>query len=111
MQYATEKHGIEATYAAIPADTNAATLYSVPTGIDHAHVDSINIAVNGASNVTVQVNNGTTDYPLLWTFAMGANTQRRDEFGVVLQPGWSIKVTTSNADDACFVANIREFIR
>lgn len=109
--YGTDRHGIEATHFAKPADTNAATIYTCPTGIDHAHFDSLSVAVNGAANITVQVNNGTADYELLWTVAFAANTRAQYEFGFVLQPGWAVKVTTSNADDASFVANVREFIR
>jgi len=101
--------GKPSTYVAKPADTNAATLYSVPTGVAQAQLVGINTAVNGAANITVAVNNGSADYQLLWTYAMSANTQRRDTFGhPVLQAGWSLKVTTSNADDAAFVATIIE---
>lgn len=104
--------GIDTTHFAKPADTNAATIYSVPTGVSSAKLMGMNIAANAASNVTVAINNGTTDYQLLWTYALGANTSREDDFGgPVLQAGWSLKVTTSNANNASFVATIREFIR
>jgi hypothetical protein len=96
------------TFFSKPADTNAATVYScaIPGS---ATLESVNIAVTGASNVTVWINNGSTDYLLLDAFVMAANTQVLHSFGnPVMRDGWAIKVKTSNADDATFVVTVAE---
>jgi len=103
--------GKDSTHVAKPADTNAATIYSVPTGVARAQLLGMNIVNNGAANVTVSINNGSADYQLLWSFSLPANEQRLDTFGnPVMQSGWSLKVQTSNADDTSFVATIRETV-
>lgn len=96
------------TFFAKPADLNAATIYTA-TGVQKATLEGMNIAVTGASNVTVWLNNGTTDYLLLDAFVMAANTQVLHSFGSpTLRNGWAVKVKTSNADDATFTLTVAE---
>jgi len=108
---ASNSPGIDSTYVAKPADTNAAAIYTVPTGVARAQLIGITSAANGASNITISINDGSADYQMLWTYALGANTSRTDNFGYpVMQAGWSLKVTTSNANNASFVATVRELV-
>jgi hypothetical protein len=95
-----------------PADTNYATIYTVPDGVRRVVLVGMNIAVTGASSVTVAYNNGSTDVLLIDALSMSANTFRTDDFGnVTLQEGWSVKVKTSNADDTTFVLTYAEEYR
>lgn len=95
-----------------PADTNYATIYTVPTGAHRAVLLGMNIAVTGASSVTVAYNNGSTDVLLIDALSMAANTFRTDDFGnIALQEGWTVKVKTSNADDTTFVLTYAEEYR
>jgi hypothetical protein len=92
-----------------PADTNYATIYTVPDGIRRAILVGMNIACTGASNVTVAYNNGSTDVLLIDALVMSANTFRTDDFGnIALQEGWLVKVKTTNADDTTFVLTYSE---
>jgi hypothetical protein len=94
-----------------PADTNYATIYTVD-GARRAILVGMNIAVTGASNVTVAYNNGSTDVLLIDALSMSANTFRTDDFGnIALQEGWAVKVKTSNADDTTFVLTYAEEYR
>jgi ribosomal protein S27E len=95
-----------------PADTNYATIYTVPDGVRRVVLVGMNIACTGASNVTVAYNNGSTDVLLIDALVMSANTFRTDDFGnIALQEGWLVKVKTSNADDATFTLTIAEEYR
>lgn len=95
-----------------PADVNYATIYTVPSGVRRAVLIGMNIAVTGASSVTVAYNNGSTDVLLIDALSMSANTFRTDDFGnVALQEGWLVKVKTSNADDTTFVLTYAEEYR
>jgi hypothetical protein len=95
-----------------PADTNYATIYTVPTEVKRAIIVGMNIAVTGASSVTVAYNNGTTDVLLLDALSMSANTTQLFDFGnVALQEDWLVKVKTSNADDTTFVLTYAEEYR
>jgi hypothetical protein len=95
-----------------PADTNYATIYTVPTGAHRSLLLGMNIAVEGASSVTVAYNNGSTDVLLVPAKSMAANTYETADFGnVALQEGWLVKVKTSNADDATFVLTYAEEYR
>jgi hypothetical protein len=95
-----------------PADTNYATIYTVPTGAHRSVLLGMNIACTGASNVTVAYNNGSTDVLLMDAFVMGANIHRTEDFGnIALQEGWLVKVKTSNADDTTFVLTYAEEYR
>jgi hypothetical protein len=95
-----------------PADTNYATIYTAPTDARRAIIVGLNIATTGASNVTVAYNNGTTDVLLLDAYVMAANTTQLFDFGhIALQEGWTVKVKTSNADDATFVLTYSEEYR
>jgi flagellar basal body rod protein FlgG len=113
MSVSFEATGSRQTFFSKPANTTANTVYTCALGTgDTATLEAVNIAVTGASNVTVWVNNGTTDYLLLDAFVMAANTQLLHSFGnPVLRDGWSIKVMTSNADDATFTVVVAEQIR
>lgn len=94
------------TFYAAPADTNAATIYTCPSS--WATIRAIHIAANGASNVTVAINNGS-DRHVLHTYALGANTYVTLNLGhPVLNNGDTVKVTTSNADDAFFTLTVGE---
>lgn len=96
------------TFFSKPADTNAATIYTA-SEVRSATLEAMNIATTGASDVTVWLNNGTTDYLLLDAFVMAANTQLLHTFGnPVMRDGWSVKVKTSNADDATFTLTVAE---
>lgn len=96
------------TFFSKPADTNAATIYTA-NEVRSSTLEAINIATTGASNVTVWLNNGTTDYLLLDALVMGANEQVVYTFGnPVMRDGWSVKVKTSNADDATFTLTVAE---
>ena len=105
--------GARQTFFSKPANTTANTIYTCAVGAGgSATLDSINIACTGACNITIWLNNGTTDYPLLDAFAVSANTSEQGDFGQpTLRDGWSIKVMTSNADDATFTAVVAEEIR
>lgn len=101
------------TFFSKPANTNATTIYSCVlsggTSSGTATFEAINIACTGASDVTVWLNNGTTDYLLLDAFVMNANTQLLHTFGnPVMRDGWSVKVKTSNADDTTFTLTVAE---
>jgi hypothetical protein len=96
------------TFFSKPANTTANTAYTCAIP-GTATLESVNIAVTGASNVTVWLHNGTTDYLLLDAFVMAANTQLLHSFGnPVMRDGWAIKVMTSNADDATFCVTVAE---
>jgi O-glycosyl hydrolase len=105
--------GSRQTFFSKPANTTANTVYTCALGAgDTATLESVNIATTGASNVTVWLNNGTTDILQIDAFVMAANTQVLHSFGnPVLRDGWSIKVMTSNADDATFTVVVAEQIR
>lgn len=95
-----------------PANTSAAAIYTVPTGVSRAQLIGMNIAALAAANASVFLNDGSTDYELVPTFAMGANTFRSETFGYpVLLAGYSLKVQTSSANNMSFYATVREFIR
>ena len=113
MPVSFEANGSRQTFFSKPADTNAATVYTCVLGAgDTATLEAVNIATTGASNVTVWLNNGTTDILQIDAFVMAANTQVLHSFGnPVLRDGWSIKVMTSNADDATFTVVVAEQIR
>jgi hypothetical protein len=113
MSVSFEATGSRQTFFSKPANTTANTIYTCALGAgDTATLEGINICCNGASNVTVYLNNGTTDYEQLWTFAMSANTQLTHTFvNPVLRDGWSVKVMTSNADDTVFTLTVAEQIR
>lgn len=96
------------TFFSKPANLTANTAYTC-NNVRTATLEAVNIATTGASNVTVWINNGTTDYLLLDAFVMAANTQVLHTFGnPVLRDGWTIKVMTSNADDATFTVTVAE---
>lgn len=96
------------TFFSAPANTNAATIYSA-SQVRAATLEAISIATTGAANVTVWLNNGTTDYLLLDAYVMAANTQVLHTFGnPVLRSGWAVKVKTSSANNATFVATVAE---
>jgi hypothetical protein len=95
-----------------PADTNYATIYTVPTGAQRSIMLGMNIAITGASSVTVAYNNGSTDVLLMDAVSKSANTSELHDFGpIALQPGWLVKVKTSNADDTTFVLTYAEEYR
>ena len=96
------------TFFSKPANTNAATIYTC-NNVRSATFEAINIATTGASNVTVWVNNGSTDYLLLDAYAMASYDQVLHTFGhPVMRDGWTVKVKTSNADDPTFVLTVAE---
>jgi hypothetical protein len=100
------------TASSKPADTNYATIYTVPTNVRRSVLVGMNIAVEGASSVTVAYNDGSTDVLLVPALSMSANTFRTENFSnVALQEGWLVKVKTSNADDATFVLTYAEEYR
>ena len=100
------------TFFSKPAVITAVTMYTVPASVKSARFVSMNIATTLASNVTVWLNDGSTDRLLLDALAMGANAQRADTFGhPELKAGWSVKVMTSNADDASFTLTVAEQYR
>ena len=95
------------TFFSKPATTNATTIYTA-TNVKTATLEAINIATTGASDVTVWIGNGT-DYLLLDAYPMPANSQVLHSFGdPVLLDTWTVKVKTSNADDATFTLTMAE---
>jgi hypothetical protein len=95
-----------------PSDTNYATIYTVEGGAQRATMLAMNIAVTGASAVTVAYNNGSTDVLLMDAVSKSANTSEKHDFGPIsLLEGWSVKVKTSNADDTTFVLTYAEEYR
>jgi hypothetical protein len=99
------------TRFAKPADTNAATMYTVES-LPRAHLDSLNIASTGAASYTVWINDGTTDYLLADAISLGANARVDLDFGQpVLLEGWSVKVKTSSANNLTFALQIAEHYR
>jgi hypothetical protein len=113
MPVSFESVGSRQTFFSKPANTTANTVYTCALGVgDTATLEAINIACTGACNITIWLNNGSTDYLLLDAFAVSANTSELGDFGnPVLRDGWSVKVMTSNADDATFTVVVAEQIR
>jgi O-glycosyl hydrolase len=113
MPVSFDSNGSRQTFFSRPANTTANTVYTCALGVgDTATLEAVNIATTGASNVTVWINNGTTDYLQMDAVVMAANTQVLHTFGnPVLRDGWSVKVMTSNADDATFTVVMAEQIR
>ena len=113
MAVSFEANGSRQTFFSKPSNTTANTVYTCALSDGStATLEAINIACTGACNITIWLNNGTTDYLLLDAFVMAANTQVLHDFGnPVLRDGWAIKVMTSNADDATFTVVVAEQIR
>lgn len=99
------------TRFAKPADTNAATMYTV-TSIPRAALDHMNIASTGAAAYTVWMNDGTTDHLLADAVSLGANSRVDLDFGEIpMLEGWAVKVKTSSANNLTFVLVIAEHYR
>lgn len=104
--------GNRQTYFAKPADTNAATVYTVGTNVVSATLEAVNMAATGAAAATVWINDGSTDYLLTDALSVGANTTDTREFGnPVLRAGYSVKVKTSSANNLTFAVTIAEETR
>lgn len=104
------KQGSRLTKAAAPADTNAATLYTVGADMLGAVLSGMNISGTSTSgSATVWWNDGSTDYLLLDAKAISANTTELYTFGnPFIKPGGSIKVKTSNANHLTFVLTVEQ---
>lgn len=95
-----------------PANTTSNTIYTVQASVKSSRIVGMNIATTGASNVTVWLNNGSTDYLLLDAYVMAANTKITENFGhPALKAGWAVKVMTNNADDTTFMLTVAEELR
>lgn len=100
------------TFFSAPANTSAATVYTAPTAVARTVLESVNIAASSAANATVWLNDGSTDYLLLDTKAVSANTSEVYTFGnPVIVAGGSIKVRTSSANNLTFTVTIIEELR
>lgn len=96
----------------VPADTNAAVIYTPPSDRITARLVGINIAGNATSgSASVWLREGSTDYPLLDAKAISTNTSELYEFGNPVIPyGNSIKVKTSAANNLAFTVTIAEML-
>lgn len=111
MSAFTHNNATRTTRFAKPADTNAATMYTV-TSIPRAALDHLNIASTGAAAYTVWINDGTTDYLLADAISLGANSRVDLDFGEPsLLEGWSVKVKTSSANNLTFTLVMAEHYR
>lgn len=109
MSAAFSKTGQRKTIFSAPANTSETSAHTVPSGGVGEVLQGINIAVGTAANISVRVNDGSTDWYLLDTYSQAANTTETYTFGeVFLEPGWIVKVTTSTANEAVFAITVEQ---
>lgn len=106
--------GSRRTLFAAPTDTNAVTVYTMPTGQNGTVTLEKVVICSGATgaNATVAIRRASVDYPLVSTTAITANTTEEYDFGnPVLNAGDSIKVTASAGNILTFTVTIAESFR
>ena len=109
MSTAFNKTGQRQTKFSAPSVTTAVTAYTVPTTGKGETLQAVNIAANGASTVSVMINDGSTDYYLLHTYTSTANSTETYSFGEpFLLPGWAIKVQTNSANSTTFTITLEQ---
>lgn len=87
--------GSPRTVWSAPADSNEVTPYTVDIGI-RAVLDSIIVSSGSTgADLTVKINDGSTDYFIAEAYAIAANERELIDCRVALQEGHSIKVTDS----------------
>lgn len=104
--------GQAVTKFAKPADTNAATIYTVPGAPARARLVGLNISGDVTSGAaTVWINDGSTDWLVLDAKAISANTTEVYDFGhPILSAGHSVKVKTSAASKITFALTVSEML-
>lgn len=74
-------------------------------------LEAIHIAAEGSANVTIEINDGTTDFTIQPTKAYSSGDRETLEFGnPVLRDGYSIKVTDSSSGNVTFAITYTEVI-
>lgn len=91
-----------------PADTNEATIFTAGKGFPVA--TELWIANKTASpvDVTFKWGDGSTDYPIIDTFALPARNYLREELFVPMRESYTLKITSGTANGATFSVAIIE---
>ena len=110
MSVAFDKIARHQTVYTKPANTSATTVYTASNMT--ATFEAISISCHTAGSASVTINDGSTDFVVLDTYAMDANTSELFTFGnPILLDGYTIKVTSSTANYFTFATTIAEQFR
>ena len=101
--------GKSRTISLAPADTNEATIFTAAKGNSVISLRICNVDGTNAADATVRYNDGSTDFALISTKSIAADDYLYEpDFFLPMQSGWTLKVTSSAANDLVFTIVVLE---